>query len=75
MQNSENHEIRNCALFSDASADELLNSKELISDALTRLGINIDTETKNVPNLSRGYMLCQKDRLILDVKVNLLIYL
>lgn len=69
MQNSEKNKVRNCALFSDVSADELLNSKELVSDALIRLGINVNIIADSIPNLSYNYMVCKKDRLILDVKV------
>lgn len=70
MQNSDKNKIQNCALFSDVSVEELLNSKELVSDVLNRVGIDINTIPNDIPSLSFGYMICKKDHLILELKVN-----
>ncbi|KAH7703446.1 Protein BPL-1 c, partial [Aphelenchoides avenae] len=68
MENSEHHAS---ALFSDATTDELLQSSggSLISDAMTRLGIEVvDAESAQPPALTPGYLVCDKDRLVLDMK-------
>ena len=72
MQNSEHHAS---ALFSDATTDELLRMDaggSLMADALMRLGFDVASAAilkAEVPTLTPAYMVCQKDRLVLDIKV------
>ena len=61
MENSQNNAS---ALFSDATADELLagGGSSLIADAMKRLGIQL-VDRLEIPALTRGYFMCDPDRL------------
>ncbi|KAE9550485.1 hypothetical protein FO519_006304 [Halicephalobus sp. NKZ332] len=61
MENSQNNAS---ALFSDATADELLvdGGASLIADAMKRLGIQL-VEKKEILNPTQGYFVCDPDRL------------
>ncbi|MFH4978710.1 hypothetical protein AB6A40_005419 [Gnathostoma spinigerum] len=51
------------ALFSDATSEQLLvGQSPLLADAFRRLGIGI-VEHVDIPPLSRGYFICETDRL------------
>ncbi|KAI1720182.1 biotin/lipoate a/B protein ligase family domain-containing protein [Ditylenchus destructor] len=68
MQNAER---RASALFSDATTDQLLTGNKLISEAMLSLGVHITVNSvtsTSMPQLSRGYLVCQKDSLLFDIK-------
>jgi biotin-[acetyl-CoA-carboxylase] ligase BirA-like protein len=65
----ENSEQRASALFSDATTEELLTSSNgsLISDALTRLGIEV-VEKKQSAQPTNAYLICDNDKLLWQMK-------
>uniref|UniRef100_A0A915DLH5 BPL/LPL catalytic domain-containing protein n=1 Tax=Ditylenchus dipsaci TaxID=166011 RepID=A0A915DLH5_9BILA len=69
MQNGE-QKTQSSALFSDATTEQLLSSS-LLGEALCRLGIEVverGDPSNSIPQLTNGYLVCQKDRLLLDLK-------
>lgn len=65
MENSANNAS---ALFSDATADQLIagGGISLISDAMKRLKIQV-VDNQHIPDLTRGYFICEPDRLTWDM--------
>lgn len=65
MQNWDCHA---CALFSDASTEDLC-SGSIIFDTLTRLGIKLQKQESGsqIPELTKGYLVCIKESLILRI--------
>lgn len=66
MENSSNNAS---ALFSDATADELVASGgiSLIADSMKRLKIQV-VENQIIPSLSYGYFICEPNDLISNIK-------
>lgn len=59
------------ALFSDATSEQLLaGGARVISDALARLSIPT-VENIEIPHASRGYLICENDRLPWNMQVEL----
>lgn len=57
------------AIFSDVTSSQLLvDGARLIADAFSRLSIQIG-ETVPLPPLTRGFMICDYDRLPWEMKV------
>uniref|UniRef100_A0A914YAT9 BPL/LPL catalytic domain-containing protein n=1 Tax=Panagrolaimus superbus TaxID=310955 RepID=A0A914YAT9_9BILA len=65
MENSANNAS---ALFSDATADELIATGgiSLIKDAMKRLKIQV-VENQAIPSLTQGYFICEPDKLAGDM--------
>uniref|UniRef100_A0AC34FMP7 BPL/LPL catalytic domain-containing protein n=1 Tax=Panagrolaimus sp. ES5 TaxID=591445 RepID=A0AC34FMP7_9BILA len=66
MENSANNAS---ALFSDATADELIATGgiSLIKDAMKRLKIQV-VESQTIPSITKGYFICDPDKLAWDMK-------
>lgn len=65
----ENSEHKASALFSDATTEELLSESGqlLISEALTRLGVELAKEPDQETHWKRGYLICQEDKMVMEL--------
>ncbi|CAD5211869.1 unnamed protein product [Bursaphelenchus okinawaensis] len=66
----ENSEHQASALFSDATTELLLSEagRPLISEAMSRLGIQIESDLLQVAP-KRSYLICQEDKVLFDTKL------